>query len=584
MNGKCRRVRGCWSRGINRNNAFFTVNPSTSSVLSLFSIKFTTSLKNKLNIEQRNLLQFFESYPYINKSERFNFDKNTPYSIINLYNNDFKNGTIRIKKPGIYRLQENVVFNPNENNDFSPTLEQISSGLYPENMSGPYHLGFFAAITVEVENVIIDLNGYSIQQSRLHKLQQRFYANIELANSPFIPKQGPSSFIGVGGYRPANKVLIMNGTLTSTSHHGIHANTANNVVLHNLNFNKFEVAGIALNGTTNAVLNNIRIENNDNNIPVLSTYSQARFIRKFLHAAKQIKPDLKLSDTKTIDNIIQNIQSDLDNTFNQFKNSNTIPDNFFKNNNIEYDGNVYGIVLNVNGVVINDFITERNNQMIGNSSIFLNNININNLSSTPVEIIGLNSNPSSNTAYGGRVQVGPLGDVLQIEHIQNNDGTYKANSLSDAQIILAEPSYTGPKGTNNIVNKVVEWVKNERTLSSFIGNENGKFYYLGGGDSMNHVMKGNIGLFISAGDNIRGDKIVISNIKSNGNKVGISQLRPIQPDPLLKKGLNSHSLLITGSSNIYLENSNSRILDAFSENGEANKIKLIGVNRNIAIL
>lgn len=583
MNAKCRRVKGYWSRGNPRGHSFFNKSSIISSSLKIFSVKFATSLKNRLNNDQNNLLNFFETYPYVNKLERFVFDNNTPYSIINLYNNDFKNGTLRIKKPGIYRLQENIIFNPNESNDFSPTTQQISSGLYPENMSGPYHLGFFAAITIEVEDVVIDLNGFSIQQSNLHKLQQRFYANIELANSPFIPKQGPSSFIGVGGYRPANKILIMNGTLGSTSHHGIHSNTANNVVLHNLNFNKFEVAGIALNGTTNAVFNNITIENNDNNIPVLSTYSQARFIRKFLYAAKQIKPDLKLSNSKTIDNIIQNIQYDLDTTFNQFKIDSTIPDNFFKNKNVEYDGNVYGIVLNVNGVVINDFIQDRTSEMIGNNNIYLNNVIINNISSTPVEIIGLNSNPSSNTAYGGRIQVGPLGDVLQIEHIQNNDLTYKANSLSDAQIILAEPSYTGPKGTNNIVSKVVEWAKNEITLSSFIGNNIGEFYFLGGGDSMNHVMKGNIGLFISAGENIKGSNIIISNIKSNGNNVGVSQLRPIDPDPLIKKGLDSNSLLITGSSNIQFVNSNTRIMGAYSENGESNRIKLIGNNKNILI-
>lgn len=582
MNGKCRRVKGCWSRGITRGSMFF--NDNIIQQYNYFSIKFNNTLKNSLNTELRYLLNYFENFPYINKTERFIFDNNTPYSIINLYNNDFKNGTIRIKKPGVYRLQENIVFNPNESNDFSPTQEQISSGLYPENMSGPYHLGFFAAITVETDNVVIDLNGFTIKQSELHKLQQRFYANIELANSPFIPNQGPSSFIGVGGYRAANRVLVMNGTFSSTSHHGIHANTANNVVLHNLTFNGFEVAGIALNGTTNAVFNNLTIENNDKNIPVLSTYSQARFIRKFLNTAKQIKPDLKLSDTKTLDTIIENIQTDLDTTFNQFKINNTIPDNYFKNNKNEYDGNVYGIVLNVNGVAINDFIHQRTSEMIGNNNIYLNNIIINNISSTPVEIIGLNSNPSSNTAYGGRVQVGPLGDVLQIEHIQNIDGTYKANSLSDAQIILADTSYTGPKGTNNIVNKVIEWAKNERTLSSFIGTETGKFYYLGGGDSMNHVMKGNIGLFISAGQNIKGNKIVISNIKSKGNNVGVSQLRPIEPDPLLKKGLDCNSLLITGSSDIHFTDSNSRILDAYSENGETNRIKLIGTNMNISVV
>ena len=220
--------------------------------------------------------------------------------------------------------------------------------------------------------------------------------------------------------------------------------------------------------------------------------------------------------------------------------------------------------------------------MIGNKNIFLNKIVINNISSIPVEIIGLNAQPVTNT-YGGRVQVGPLGDVLQIEHIQNTDGTYKSNSLSDAQIILADNLYTGPKGTNNIVSEVVEWAKGNRTLSSFVGEDTGKFYYVAGGDSMNHVMKGNIGLFISAGENISGNQITISNIISKGNNVGSTQLRPIEPNPPLKKGLNSHSLLITGSNNIKINDSNNRILNSVSQHGDSTRIKLVGNNRNIFI-
>jgi len=41
-----------------------------------------------------------------------------------------------------------------------------------------------------------------------------------------------------------------------------------------------------------------------------------------------------------------------------------------------YDGNVYGIVLNVKGVVINNFFKERTNEMVGNKNIHLDNINI----------------------------------------------------------------------------------------------------------------------------------------------------------------------------------------------------------------
>ena len=45
-----------------------------------------------------------------------------------------------------------------------------------------------------LKDVILDLNGFIIEQSENHKFQQRFYANIELANSPFIPNQGPGPF------------------------------------------------------------------------------------------------------------------------------------------------------------------------------------------------------------------------------------------------------------------------------------------------------------------------------------------------------------------------------------------------------
>ena len=111
----------------------------------------------------------------------------------------------------------------------------------------------------------------------------------------------------------------------------------------------------------------------------------------------------------------------------------------------------------------------------------------------------------------------PVGDVLNIEKLQDNEGKYKGSLLSDAQIILAKPSYTGPKGTNNITQEVVNWAEGKEPyekISNFVKSD-GKFYYVGGGDSMNHIMKGNIGLFISGGLNIKGEHITINNIQSN---------------------------------------------------------------------
>ena len=54
-----------------------------------------------------------------------------------------------------------------------------------------------------------------------------------------------------------------------------------------------------------------------------------------------------------------------------------------------YDGNVYGLVLNVNGVVINGFIETRPSSAIGNQDIYLQDIIIKNIISRPVEIIAL---------------------------------------------------------------------------------------------------------------------------------------------------------------------------------------------------
>ena len=49
-----------------------------------------------------------------------------------------------------------------------------------------YTLGWFATIAVEnQQGTVIDLNNKTLEQSDLHHLQQRFFANIELASAPF---------------------------------------------------------------------------------------------------------------------------------------------------------------------------------------------------------------------------------------------------------------------------------------------------------------------------------------------------------------------------------------------------------------
>ena len=484
---------------------------------------------------------------------------------------DFENGTVRITTPGIYILTENIIFNPNEEADFLPTETQSEvKGIYPQNMSGPYHLGFFSAITIESDDVLLDLNGKTLSQSPNHNFQQRFYANIELANMPFIHTQGPGDFKGAMTFKSGNRLLIQNGNLGLSSHHGIHGNSSHKTIIRNLNISNFEVAGIALNGTTNGIISDVVIRDAKQDVPILSTYSSARFIRKFLEAHKDSSI---MFNGKTVSNILKSINDDLNNTFTAFKSKKPIPDNYLKNPNIGYDGNIYGIVLNIKGVVVNGFINKRTAAMEGNENIILNNIDISGIISNPVEIIGVSVPTPKSTAYGGKVQVGPVGDVLQIEKIQDTSGIYNGNNLSDGKMILAKIQNETYKkiGTTNITNKIISWVKDGTNINHIIENDP-SLCYVGGGDSMNHVMKGNIGLFISGGRDIRGYNVNVSNVKTMGTNVGNTHLKKVK---FVDKngGSRAASLLKAGSENIKFHYST--FGKTYSENGGEAVIKKV---------
>lgn len=506
---------------------------------------FNVNLKERLNSVQKELLRYFEDYRYVNLEENYNYLNNTPYAIIKLRQIDFDSGTVRITVPGIYVLQEDIVFNPNQSNDFMPTMNQMNK--YPMGSKGPYHLGFFAAITIESDNVFLDLNNKTLRQSKLHNIEQRFYANIELASSPFIPKQGPGNF-GDSIVFPKN-ICIANGTLGLSSHHGIHGNKMEKVVISNLTIKDFEVAGIALNGTRNSVITDITMSGTSKDIKVLSTYSSARFIRRFLKNVERVDSSRSLnlkSGTKTIGNIISELEQEMLNTKNAVINNTQLPNNIFKNKTGLYDGNVYGLVLNKTGIVIHDFITTLGDESTGNRDVYLNNIVINSITSVPEEIVGVSAANPKTGAYGKGVQVGPVGDVFQVSNVSNSDGTYKENVLSNAKLILGK--YNNPKnGTTNITSSIINWAEGGVTDIRNVVRNSGH-YFTFGEDSMAHTMKGNIGLFISSGKNITANNVTINKVVSDGMRIGVDKLLTT----INKKGGNAFGGVITGSSDIVL--------------------------------
>ena len=135
---------------------------------------------------------------------------------------DFSSGTLIIDKPGVYALCEDIVFDPNA----PPSGSLPSDDAYDPDFSiydkNAFGLGFFAAICIAASDVTLYLNGKTLEQSEGHALFQRFYANIELADSPFIKGAGPAQFVGGSSLQPASNVKILGpGTLGRSSHHGM---------------------------------------------------------------------------------------------------------------------------------------------------------------------------------------------------------------------------------------------------------------------------------------------------------------------------------------------------------------------------
>ena len=560
-------------------------------------IKFYKSLRETINQSSTlqkeillNTLNYFESYSHNNSTpQSFSYDSNPPYSLVILRQSDFVNGTVRITKPGYYKLAENIVFHPNADNDFQPKPEQMASGLYPEH-PGPFQLGFFAAITIECDNVILDLNNKSITQSREHYLKQRFYAHIELANAPFIKNQGPSAGISDPYYKSSNNVLVMNGTLGLSSHHGIHSNLNSQIILYNLNITNFQVAGISLNGLSNSVISRVHIHGINKNVPVLTSFSQALFLLPFL---QQVPSDTSLTITgipKMHVDILSELEQEINETTSQFLSNQPITSSLFANPNIEglSDANVYGLALNITGVLVNGFLTERPETVFGdvdpgNKNILLIDVTIDDIRSEPREIIVLEKTfPEAEipTGYNSTNLIkGPVGDVFNVGFNRNSDtnNIYSPNNLATSQTLIGKAKLENGNsgfGTAYTIDEVIDWVacvpgidpEASCNLDTVVSNTD-NFDYKYGLDGMAHVMKGNVGLFLSGSKDVEICRVNIHNIQNLGTHFE-------NPNP---QGNASYGLLEVATSNIQVKSDSLHIVadSIISDNGVAKATETI---------
>ena len=501
------------------------------------------------------------------------------FQIIELRQSDFKYGSYLITQSGIYKLMYDIDFNPNSLQQMQtegiPTL-----GIKPDSMLTPYDtgvnephpvqfseyhhivtsvdissknklcfsprafgIGFFAAIVVQANDVTVDLNGHTLKQSAEHALQQRFYANIELANQPFIPSQGPHNF--GSGLIPASNCCIKNGHLDRASHHGIHGNNNNNILLLNLTLKNYEIAGISMNGFTNLVMDNCHLMGQATNIPVKGLFSSGRFIRLYLNQiashlvslkvagefkpAYRIKKELRQALNTTYegilynrtwwtdrDQLITNMFGDRVNPgeyyrlFTNLSGSSDILPSGITDKQCLSDGNCYGIVLNGPGFAVEGFATGIEHP---GRNAYLYNVKIEKVHGNVTEIPAL-------MASDGSAQLDPIGATVQLLNDYQGEllsmdprRRYTGDIVCNTQMLVAK--YADlikhlDMSRSSISPNILQWVESYNSLprsQRFICN----------GDSMFHVCKGVIGLRMDNVTNIIIENSVIRSIINHGN-------------------------------------------------------------------
>lgn len=158
----------------------------------------------------------------------------------------FKEGTVRLRSPGRYILAESI--------EFAPIRAPCAADGLAQSR------GWLAALTIESDDVFLDLSGFSIAQSEEHATVQRFFALVCVGSHMFADAHsGPFSMGPAGDRAPAN-VTICNGTLGLTSHFGVYAPRSNGLFICDVRFQDWEVSAISVNQARGVVLRRCLIE------------------------------------------------------------------------------------------------------------------------------------------------------------------------------------------------------------------------------------------------------------------------------------------------------------------------------------
>ena len=487
-----------------------------------------------------------------------------------LRSEDFLYGTYIIDTPGVYQLAEDISFNPNSpatltaavaSGLITPELADMMGLPEPPGAVDAYHagaplftqfdvdpsepftpggptdsrydpaafgLGFFAAIVVTADGVVIDLNGHTLEQSAEHALLQRFFAVIELADQPFVPTQGPAGF--GGSIESAKNVVIKNGTIGRSAHHGIHGNGNEDITIKNVDFVGYEVGAVALNGVNGLVVEDVTATNRKD-IPVLGTFSSAQFIKPYLEELVRSGSPTTLSvdgELLTAEDVRDSLRSAINNSYADIIASPNIVDGrpqidsathpveyaLFNNPLGLLDGNSYSFLINSFGVAVDGFPhTPDGVTRLPSENVRFHNVHVIDQAAFVNEIVAID-------VGGGIAAIDPVGAVFQIRNVHPDTGlpitisdsddsvaTYIGNPVANAQAFVAKAAMQGAFAASpldisrlNIPEAVLDWVEGKAGSETLA---DAGVTYVCNGDSMFHVDKGVIAFKMDAARDVQ---------------------------------------------------------------------------------
>lgn len=481
---------------------------------------------------------------------------------------DFNNGTYLIKEDGLYYICEDIELDMCNKNNYSPT-DKSKYG------TKAFSLDFFAGISVSAKNVIIETYGhkrYQIKMGKVFSAAQRFFSIIELADTPFIPGQGPGDF--GDSIQAGNNIYIKDLILGRSSHHCLRYNNAKNVHIHNCEFRDFEVCGIAMNGGENIELSDCKIGPNLRDTVVNSLFSAARFLPRF---TAHFKNKITSQEQQKLDTLVGKLKDRTDKVLLDIQNKGHTDDKFFKNDTHMTDGNVYGLLIHPSGIAINDFIDEKwDKEKV--AEIKIKNVVINDLVTQVEENIGISQ------LEGKGIQTDATGAIFEIKRVMDQNMKYVPDVLSEVQVYMAKLAlkYGITVAKNNLTQDLIDWTEGKITAAKLkqLG-----YVFKGNGDIMFHVNKGAFGARFDGLEKVNIDNLCVNRIINYGfmgedQKCGNYTSSHDHQNRIGYTGAQSVGINVSRCDQFLLDNIN--VSNIHADNGDAIGIRFI--NKSYGIL